>query len=159
MKLVLVAVAAIFVLLLVFTAANWQVLTTPTPLSFVAFSVQGPLGIILLGVLVVVTALVVIYALLLRTSWLMESRKLNRQLEEKRELAEKAEASRITALQELLTAEFESLRATVGETGTASIARVEQAEQILARTIEETSNSLTAHIGYLDDKLKGGDTP
>ena len=156
MKLILVAIAAVLILLLVFTAANWQVLTAPTPLSFVVFSIEGPLGIILLGVLLIVTLMVMAYALMLRTSWLVESRRLTRQLDEKRELAEKAEVSRITALQEMLKTEFDLLQESLAKVGETGVARVESAEQTLSKTIEETGNSLTAHIGYLDDKLKGG---
>ncbi len=155
MKLVLIIIAVVFVILLVFTAANWQVLTTVTPLSFVVFSIEGPLGVILLGVSFVLTLLVVAYALLLRTNWLMESRRLNRHLEEQRELAEKAESSRITALQEMLRQEFDALTIALNKVGEANTARIEAAERSLVKIIEDTGNSLTANIGYLDDKLRG----
>lgn len=156
MKLVLIIIAIVFVILLVFTAANWQVLTTMTPLSFVVFSIEGPLGIILLGVCLVLTLLVVAYALLLRTNWLMESRRLNRQLEEQRELAEKAESSRITALQEMLRQEFDALTIALHEMGKSNAAQIESFEKSLGKLVEDTGNSITASIGYLDDKLKGG---
>ena len=158
MRIVLVIIALVFVLLLVFTAANWQVLTTVTPLSFVAFSVEGPLGVILLGVCLALTLLVVAYALLLRTNWLMESRRLNRQLEEQRELAEKAESSRITALQEMLRQEFETLTNALNKVGDTNTARIESAERSLAKILEDTGNSISASLGYLDDKLKGGNS-
>jgi len=155
-RIVLVLVIIVFILLAIFTAANWTVLTTPTLLSFVAFSIEGPLGVILLGVTLGLTLLVVVYALLLRTSWLIESRRLNRQLEEQHELAEKAESSRIVALQETLKREFTELQTSLKELNAAGIARIERAEQTLAKTIEENTNSLVAQIGYLDDKMKGG---
>lgn len=155
MRIVLVIIAIVFVLMAVFTAANWPVLTTPTPLSFVVFSVEGPLGVILLGVSIILTLLVVAYALLLRTSWLMESHRLNRQVEEQRELAEKAESSRIIALQEMLDREFENLKVSLQNVGEAGVARTESAERLLAKTIEDSGNSVMAHLGYLDDKLKG----
>jgi len=47
-----VILVALF-LLAGFTLANWSVLTAPTLLSFVAFHVEGPLGVILLGVTLV----------------------------------------------------------------------------------------------------------
>jgi len=154
-KILLVIIAIVFVILAVFTAANWQVLTTVTPLSFVVFAVEGPLGVILMGVSLFLTLLVVAYALLLRTTWLMESRRLNRQLEEQRELAEKAESSRIATLQEMLKNEFENLNTSLHKVGDTNLARIETAEQSLAKTIEDVGNSIMAHIGYLDDKLKG----
>jgi len=153
-KIVIIIVAIVFVLLAIFTAANWHTLTTSTPLSFVAFSVEGPLGIILLVVSLILTLLVVAYALLLRTSWLIESRRLNRQLEEQRELAQQAETSRFIALQELIESEFKNLRTHVTESGISTIARAEQTEQILLKSIEEAANGISAHLGYIDDKLK-----
>jgi uncharacterized integral membrane protein len=156
MRLVLVIIVLAFVILAVFTVANWQVLTMATPLSFVLFSIEGPLGVILLGVSLALTLLVVAYALILRTSWLMESRRLNRQLEEQRELADRAESSRVFELQELVKAEFRGLRTHLMEIGDVGIARIDTAEQSLSKVIENASNSVMAHIGYLDDSLKGG---
>ena len=160
MRIIIIIVAIVFIILAIFTAANWQVLTTHTPLSFVAFSVEGPLGVILLGVSLVLTLLVVAYALMLRTSWLMESHRFNRQFEEQRELAEKAESSRIIALQEMLKIEFKNVNASLQKVGDTNLARIDTTEQLLAKTIEDACNSVTAHIGYLDDKLKGeSDSP
>lgn len=155
MRVVLVIIAIVFVMLLVFTAANWQILTTVTPLSFVAFSIEGPLGVILLGVCLTLTVLVVSYALLLRTNWLMESHRFSRQLEEQRELADRAETSRITALQEMLKYEFETLTNALNKIEESNSLRIEAAERSLGKIIEDTGNSLEANLGYLDDKLKG----
>lgn len=155
MRVVLVIIAIVFVMLLVFTAANWQVLTTVTPLSFVAFSIEGPLGVILLGVCLALTLLVVSYALLLRTNWLVESHRLGRQLEEQRELADRAETSRITALQEMLKHEFETLTNALNKIEESHSLRIEAAERSLGKIIEDTGNSIEANLGYLDDKLKG----
>jgi uncharacterized integral membrane protein len=154
-RVVLVVIAIVFVILAIFTAANWQVLTRSTLLSFVVFSVEGPLGVILLGVSLVLTLLVVAYAVLLRTSWLMETHRLNRHLEEQRELAEKAESSRIVALQQVLEREFDSLNTSLQTMSEAGLARIESAEQSLVKTIEDSANSIMANIGYLDDKMKG----
>jgi len=155
-KLVVSIIALVFVLLAVFTAVNWSVLTASTPLSFVVFAVEGPLGVILLGVSLALTLLVVVYAMILRTTWLMESHRLTRQLEEQRKLAEQAESSRITNLQDMIETKSQALRAFVAESSKASIARIEAVEKSLTKTVEEASNSLMAHISYLDDKLKVG---
>ena len=156
MKIVIIIISLVLILLAVFTAANWMVLTTPTPLSFVAFSIEGPLGIILLGVALSLTLLVVAYALLLRTSWLVESRRLNRQLEQQRELAQQAETSRIVALQELIEHEFEEIQSSIKVSGEAGIARIDTGEKNLTKTIEDVANSIIANIGYLDDRIKDG---
>ncbi|PKK82596.1 MAG: hypothetical protein CVT49_13010 [candidate division Zixibacteria bacterium HGW-Zixibacteria-1] len=156
MRIVLVIITVVLVILAIFTAANWSVLTIPTPLSFVAFSVEGPLGVILLGVTLGLTLLMVAYALLLRTSWLVESRRFNHRLEEQRELAEKAESSRIIALQELLEQEFEDMKTSLQTLSASGLARIESAEKALIKTIEENSNGIVAQIGYIDDRIKGG---
>ena len=155
MKILLIIVAIVFVILAIFSAANWQVLTTSTPLSFVVFSVEGPLGIILLGVSLLLALLVAAYALLLRTSWLIESRRLNQQLKEQRELAEKAESSRLITLQELCEREFEDVKTLLQKSGDAGAAQIDSARLALEKTIEDSSNSIMANIGYIDDKLKG----
>lgn len=156
MKVVIVIIAIVCLMLAVFTAANWKVLSTPTPLSFVAFSVQGPMGVILLGVMLGLVLLVMAYALILRTALLVESRRLNRQLEEQRELAEKAESSRIAALHELVERELKEAQALTGTSSETVVTRLEDLEQSIANKIEDAANSIMAHLGYIDDKLKGG---
>ena len=154
MKIILGIIAIIFIMLAVFTAANWQVLTTPAPLSFVAFSIEGPLGVMLLGVSLLLTLLVVVYALLLRTTWLMESRRINRQLEEQRELAEKAESSRISALIDLIERKFNENLVSNSEVSKTMTDRIELMELNYTQKIEDVASSIMAHLGYLDDKLK-----
>jgi len=154
MRIVLAIVFLVVVLLLVFVAANWQTLTAATPLSFVVVTVDGPLGVILLGVMVVLTALVFAYALLLRTKWLMESRRVNRQLEEQRRLAETAESSRFTALQELLMREFGIVNESLSKIGDAGSSRIAECENAIVKALEDSGNSIMAHLGYIDNKLK-----
>lgn len=128
-------ILAALLLLAVFTLANWSVLTAPTTLSFVAFNIEGPLGIILLGVTLVLVALFVLYALTLRTNMLLESRRLNQELQAQRKLAESAETSRINELRTLIDA------------------RMDEAEQSMKLAINEATNSLAALVGEMDDKI------
>jgi len=129
-----IILAALF-LLTVFTLANWSVLTEPTTLSFVAFNIEGPLGVILLGITLVLVALFALYALSLRTHMLMESRRHNQELQAQRKLAESAETSRFNALH------------------TQVDARMDAAEQSLKLAINEAANSLAALVGEMDDKV------
>jgi len=129
-----IILAALF-LLAVFTLANWSVLTEPTTLSFVAFHIDGPLGVILLGAMLVLVALFALYALTLRTHMLMESRRLNQELQAQRKLAENAETSRINELRTLIDA------------------RMDAAEQSMKLAINEAANSLAALVGEMDDKI------
>jgi hypothetical protein len=48
-------------ILALFTAANWNAFITPTTLSLVFASVEAPLGLMLLGMLVLLSALFLIY--------------------------------------------------------------------------------------------------
>ena len=128
-------ILAALLLLAVFTLVNWSVLTEPTTLSFVAFNIDGPLGVILLGVTLVLVALFVLYALTLRTHMLMESHRLNQELQAQRKLAESAETSRINELRTLIDA------------------RMDEAEQSMKLAVNEATNSLAALVGEMDDKI------
>ena len=143
-----VILAALF-LLAVFTLANWAVLTAPTMLSFVAFHVEGPLGVILLGVTLVLVALLALYALMLRTNMLMESRRHNQELQAQRRLAESAEASRLSELRAQIEQEFAQLRGSIG----AVDARTDEVGQSMKQSLDEAANGLAALVGEMDDKI------
>jgi len=136
-------------LLAVFTLANWSVLTAPTTLSFVAFNVEGPLGVILLGVTLVLVALFVLYALTLRTNMLMESRRHNQELQALRKLADSAETSRFNELHTQIEREFAQMRGVVGEVDV----RMDRVEQSMKQSLDEAANSLAALVGEMDDKI------
>ncbi|MBW8370867.1 MAG: hypothetical protein K0M66_07825 [Thiobacillus sp.] len=145
-------------LLAVFTLANWSVLTAPTTLSFVAFNVEGPLGVILLGVTLVLVALFVLYALTLRTNMLMKSRRHNQELQALRKLADSAETSRFNELHTQIEREFAQMRGVVGEVDV----RMDRVEQSMKQSLDEAANSLAALVGEMDDKIdralaRGGD--
>lgn len=130
------AIILIALLLLgVFTLANWAVLTAPTTLSFVSFNTEGPLGVILLGVTLVLVVLFVLYALTLRTNMLMESRRLNQELQTQRKLAESAETSRFNELHRQIDV------------------RMDSTEQSMRLAINEATNGLAALVGEMDDKI------
>ncbi|MFA5082081.1 MAG: hypothetical protein WC474_06015 [Hydrogenophilaceae bacterium] len=136
-------------LLAVFTLANWSVLTAPTLLSFIVFEVQGPLGVVLLGVTLVLVGLFALYALSMRTVMLMDSHRHKQELQAQRKLAESAEASRLSDMRAQMEREFGQLRLAVEQTG----GRIEAVEQALHKSFEETANGLAAGIGEVEEKL------
>lgn len=144
---VVILVALFF--LAVFTLANWSVLTAPTLLSFVVFHVEGPLGVILLGVTLVLVALFVLYALMLRTNMLMDSRRHNQELQAQRKLAESAEASRLSELRTQVALEFTQLREAIAQTD----AHMDRVEQSMRQSMDEAANGLAALVGEMDDKV------
>jgi uncharacterized integral membrane protein len=143
-----IILAALF-LLAVFTLANWAVLTASTTLSFIAFDIQGPLGVVLLGVTLALVGLLALYALSIRTAMLMESHRHNQELQAQRKLAESAEASRLNDLRVLMEREFVQTRGMIEQAG----GRMETVEQAIRKSFDETANGLAANIGEFEDKL------
>ena len=136
-------------LLAVFTLANWAVLSASSTLSFIVFDVEGPLGVILLGAMLVLVALFVVYALTLKTSMLMESRRHNQELEAQRKLAETAEASRLSELRAQIEREFAQLRDAIGGVD----GRMDSREQAMKQSLNEAANGLAALVAEMDDKI------
>lgn len=143
-----VILAALFVIA-VFTLANWSVLSAPATLSFIVFEVEGPLGVILLGAMLVLVALFVLYALTLRTNMLMESRRHNQELQAQRKLAETAEASRLSELRAQIEREFAQLRTAIG----AIDGQMDRHEQSMKQSLDEAANGLSALVAEMDDKI------
>lgn len=144
-----VVILVVLVLLGMFTLANWSVLTATTTLSFIVFSLEGPLGVILLGAMLVLVALFVIYAMILRTHMLMESRRHNQEMQAQRKLAESAEASRLSELRTQIEHEFAQLRTAIG----AIDGQMDRHEQSMKQALNEAVNGLSALGGEIDDKI------
>ena len=145
--LVLTAIAA-------FAALNWNVFITPTELSLGFTTTQIPLGLLMLGLLVFVTALFLLFVLYLQTSALLETRRQSRELKASRELADQAEASRFSELRDVIEAEFLKLKNQHAASQSEEMARSEQLEKNLRSATEQSGNTLAAYIGELEDRLE-----
>jgi len=144
--------------IVVFAGVNWGVITAPTTVSLLVSDVQAPLGLIMLGLTVLVTVLFLIFLAYLQTSVLLDTRRHARELRAQRELADQAEASRFTDLRGFLETELRKLGGQVAESQAAMTARLDRAEQDMRTAVEQSGNSLAAHIGELDDRLlRAGD--
>ena len=73
--------------LALFTAANWSAFIAPTTLSVIFATIEAPLGLVLLSVVVLLAALFLIYVVYLQSSVLFETRRYARELHAQRELA------------------------------------------------------------------------
>lgn len=144
-----VVILVVLLLLAVFSLANWSVLSAPATLSFIVFDVEGPLGVILIGAMLVVVGLFTLYALTLRTNMLIESRHHNQELQAQRKLVETAEASRLSELRTQIEREFADVRATVGEVSR----QIDRNEQSVKQTLDESANGLAALVAEMDDKI------
>lgn len=143
--------------IVVFAGVNWGVITAPTTVSLLVTDIQAPLGLIMFGLTVLVTVLFLIFAAYLQTTVLLDARRHSRELQAQRELADKAEASRFTDLRMYLDAELRKLGEQVAESRVGVTSRIDLAQQDLRTTIEESGNSLAAHIGELEDRLERGE--
>lgn len=150
--LLLVILAAIAI----FVALNWNTFFALADVSLGFTVVQLPLGMVMLGLLVFVTALFLIFAIYIQTSALLEVRRYSRDLQTSRELSDKAEASRFTELRTVLEAEMLKQANQHEEFKSSVLVRVDQLGDSLRSSMEESTNSLAAYIGELEDRLEKG---
>lgn len=142
MKIRTLTLLAVWLLLGLFAALNWQALSAPTALSLGLMQIQAPLGLILLGATVLISGLFLFYIVFQQAHLLVETRRFTKELQSQRELADQAEASRFTALQSRLEALMQQQET----------ARQAGEQRLLART-EEAVRELSAHLAEMEDKL------
>ena len=139
-----------------FSALNWNAFLTPTSLNLGLAEVQAPLGLIMLGALVMVAAVFMVYILYLQTTVLLDTRQHTKELQSNRKLADQAEASRFTELRGFLETELKRQLAQDAESRAAVVARIDQLERDLRTAVEQSGNSLAASLGELEDRLDRG---
>ncbi len=143
----------VFGALAAFVLVNWPVLNDPTTLSLAFAEVQAPLGVVMLGFIVLVTVLFLAYIVYLQMSGLLETRRHGKEIQSQRQLADQAEASRFTELRGFLEAEFARQANRQAERDAAHQARLDALEQRLKVSIEQQANSLSASVGELGDRV------
>jgi hypothetical protein len=153
MRAQIILVAVVLLLTLIFTVLNWAALSTPAPINLLVTQVEGPLGVVVLGLGAVLIVLFVLLLLWLQAGVLLESRRHSREIAAQRELADKAEASRFTEMRQMLENEFAGLKASSGQPGEL-LERLNRMETALRQDIHDTGNSLSAYIGELDDRVE-----
>jgi uncharacterized integral membrane protein len=153
MKLRTVLLTLVLLAIVLFAALNWTVFTAPATLSLLVATVEAPLGVIMLGLLVLLSGVFMIFAAYLQTSTLLEARQQTRALEAQRKLADQAEGSRITELQNLLNSALLKLEQQSLESRQVNSARIDQLEQNLRSALAQEGTTLSAYIGQLEDKL------
>jgi len=116
---VVLAVVALFAL------ANWGAFTALAPLSLGVTTVQAPLGLIMLGLVVFVCVLFTAWMITMQAAALLEARRQTKALQAQRDLADRAEASRFTELR----------------------------ADLMAR-LDEMANVNAAYFGQLEDRLE-----
>ena len=128
-----------FVILLLiglFAALNWSAFNAVTPLSLGVTTVAAPLGLIMLGLVVFLCLLFTVWVIALQATTLRDARRQTKELQAQRELADSAEASRFTELRAQMTARLDAL------------------QHELRLGIEQSGNTVAAHLGELEDRLE-----
>jgi uncharacterized integral membrane protein len=137
-----------------FALINWTAFTTPTPLNLGVAVVSGPLGLVMLGFVVVLALMYVGSVVYLQGSALMETRRLSKDLQAQRDLADKAEASRFTELREFMNAELLRVTQANDQLRAAMFTRLDEMERRQRTVMEQNANSLSAYIGELEDRME-----
>jgi uncharacterized integral membrane protein len=149
----LVFVLVVFALLSGFVALNWTEFIAPTTLSLGFSTTQAPLGLVLLGVLVLVVGLFAVYVLYLHSADLLRTRRLLKEMETQKKLLEQAEASRFTELRSFVAEQFALQGQRHAETLAAVRVQSPLDKQSDRTWLEEVHNGLSAQLGQLEDRL------
>lgn len=153
------SISTLFLLLVLgaiaaFAAANWATFTEPTVLSLGVTTVEAPLGLIMLGLLVALTTFFLVFLAYLQTSVLLEARRHARELKVQRELADQAEASRFTELRSFLESRLQDVAAEDEATRLVMLDRINRMDEEMKASIEDTGNTLAAYLGELEDRME-----
>lgn len=158
MKLRTLSLLLVLGALAAFAALNWSSFVSPTTLSLGLAEVQAPLGLIMLGMVAVLTAIFLVFVVYVQASALFDSRRHAQELQANRELADKAEASRFTELRGFLESELAKIAERSGAgsptVDPALLARLDRLEAALLTAVEQSGNGLAASIGELEDRLE-----
>ena len=127
----------------VFVSVNWAAVTAPTRLSLLVTTFEAPIGLLMLGLVVLVVLTFGVYLVVWQSAMLLESRRQTKELQAQRTLADQAEASRFTELRDIVHDELEALAN-----------RMAQMQDALCTEIRDNANALTATIAELDDRMQ-----
>ncbi|MDO9360321.1 MAG: hypothetical protein Q7T70_15185 [Polaromonas sp.] len=145
------------VLMAGFAALNLDEFTRPSLLSLGFTTVQAPLGLVMLVLLVAALLVFLATTLYIQSTHLIETRQTARELHAQRELADKAEASRFTELRSYLEAQSLATQQREAAHATVLAERLAQSQQAITGKIDQSGNTLAAYIGELEDRLETRD--
>ena len=144
-----------FILVAAFVALNWAELSRPTALNLGMSEVQGPLGLVMLGILGLAVILFLVYAVTLQTASLLEARSHTKELNAQRDLANKAEVSRFTELRGVIDQIESDSRTRQNELKQWFEQRMATLQQEVGSKIDNSGNTLAAYMGELEDRFEG----
>lgn len=136
-------VVLVLLLIVAFLAINWSLFAASAKVSFVFVSIEVPIGLVMLGILTLIALTFGIYSAVSWSAILLEFRRQAKELTAQRTLADQAEASRFTELRAVMHDELEQLAD-----------RMSQMHDTFRTEIRDNTNSLSATIGELDDRIQ-----
>lgn len=137
-----------------FAFLNVDEFTRSSLLSLGFTTIQLPLGLLMLLLLVAVMLVFLTTTLYLQRASLIETRKHTRELNIQRELADKAEASRFTELRNYIQAQTAATLQREAANATVLTERLAQVQATLVQRIEQSDNTTAAYMGQLEDRLE-----
>jgi uncharacterized integral membrane protein len=145
---------ALMLLLAAFVALNFEAVMQMTNLNLGVAEIQAPLGLVMLGLLVVMFAVFLIAIMFFQASHAVELRRVTKEAAEQRNLADKAEASRFTELREFIKAEMQKTAERDVELSDRLVEKMDMVRHSLVETMENTGNGLSANLGEIEDRLE-----
>jgi len=156
------------IVIVAFIGVNWAEVTRPTDLSLVFTDIHAPLGLVLIGLMALLSAVFVALVAYQQATVLIETRRHAKELAIQRELADKAEASRFTDLRAHLDKEVARLSEVIQSHTHETLARVDRAEMglrdrpvdadiaRLVQAVETHNRDLHARVDRLEMGLREG---
>ena len=127
-----IALLIAFALIGVFITLNWALISQNMPLNFGIAQVDAPLGLVLVGMIITLSALFLLYIVYMQANMLLEHRRRDKEMAEQRALADKAEASRFTDLRQYLQDEINNIARAREDHKLQIMARLDRMESGLA---------------------------
>ncbi len=145
----------VFILLLAgFVVLNLGEFTRPSVLNLGLSTIEVPLGLVMLLLLIVLAVGFLANALYTQSKNMLENRTHTRELTAQRDLADKAEASRFTELRSFLESQAQEERQREAVMDTVLEARFQAQEKVLLARMEQMDNAMAAYMGELEDRLE-----
>lgn len=142
------------VLVAAFAALNVDEFTRTSVLSLGFTTVQVPLGLVMLALLVATMLVFLATTVYIQSAHLIETHQYARELNTQRVLADTAEASRFTELRHFIAAEVAAGQQRESAAATASNERRAQALAALMVRLDVSDNTTAAYMGQLEDRLE-----
>lgn len=142
------------VLVAALVALNVDEFTRISVLSLGFTTIQASLGLVMLLLLIVAFVVFLGSTLLMQSANMLENRKHTKELNAQRELADKAEASRFTELRQFLEAQAAAEREREAVASAAIEQRLAAHQQVLLARLDQSDNTVAAHLGQLEDRLE-----